>query len=513
MAPDRCPVCAKLPLDGPPVGNEAPLEYDLDHDQVEFKKYKGRCSLYRLVQDLHRIWLENGEGSSNRYSSTCGPPNYRLSTDPGVWGVLPASSTAVVHPNPLDPSTIARLQTWIKICDQEHEDCHDESLPVLPTRVLDLGEPGFTGNVKLVETNGRHGQYIALSHCWGTSNSFLTTRDTIESRKNGFLPDQAPATFREAIMLARRLEIRYLWIDSLCIIQGDKEDWNIEASRMGDVYRNSYLMVAAANAASDTEGFFKPRPEIQCSMNVVAPTGQAATVYILPQGPNTRGIDTQPIDSRGWTLQETYLCRRQLRFMDKKIIWGCQSAQWDESKPDQLQEDQNGTGSSVTKLFPGNGSWPSIPYEKWYRMIEDFTRRDFTVQTDRLPALSGLAALVAAQKKGKYCAGLWWEDIGYSICWKTGHYSSLRPALYIAPSWSWASIIGSSSMIIKPSSEDPIRLVRSNVRGSNLRRLLRASLDQLTRQLRKWTHPTDDKANTTPVINANISLFWAMESY
>jgi hypothetical protein len=74
-------------------------------------------------------------------------------------------------------------------------------------------------------------------------------------------------------------------------------------------------------------------------------------------------------------------------------------------------------------------------------MIEDFAGREFSVQTDRLPALSGLATLVAAAKKGRYCAGSWWEDIGYSICWKPHPYR-LRPDFYIAPSWSWASIIG-----------------------------------------------------------------------
>jgi hypothetical protein len=359
----------------------------------------------------------------------------------GVWDVLPASSEAVVHPNPLNPSTIARLQTWINQCDQEHEGCHGERHPVLPTRILDLGEPGFTGNVKLVETNGHRGQYIALSHCWGASNSFLTTRDTIESRKNGFLPDQAPATFRDAIMLARCLQIRYLWIDSLCIIQGDKEDWNIEASRMGDVYRNSYLMVAAANAANDTQGFLKSRPTIQCSIKVVAPTGQAAKVYLRRQE-HSSDDNHLPLDSRGWTLQEAYLCRRQLRFTDKKIRWYCQSTQWDESDRDELgKEYQSGPGCSVEELFPGERFHDSIPYEQWYRMIEDFATRKFTVQTDRLAALSGLATIVAARKKGRYCAGSWWEDIGYSICWKAD-IDSLRPDCYIAPSWSWASIIG-----------------------------------------------------------------------
>ncbi|PMD42971.1 HET-domain-containing protein [Hyaloscypha variabilis F] len=437
----RCPVCVKLPLDGPPLGIEAPpFKYNLGHDQAKFEKSNTQCDLYRLVRDLHRIWLENGEGSRGKYWYSCSPW-YSICTDPGVWDILPASSEAFVHPNPLDPSTIARLQTWIDRCDQEHEGCHGERYPVLPTRILDLGEPGFTGNVKLVETNSHRGQYIALSHCWGASNSFLTTRDTIESRKNGFLPDQAPATFRDAIMLARCLEIRYLWIDSLCIIQGDKEDWNVEASRMGDVYRNAYLMVAAANAADDTQGFLKSRPKIQCSMNVVAPTGQAAKVYLRPQNYKYDNKDL-PLESRGWTLQESYLCRRQLRFMHQKIIWDCQSTQWDELDRDVLEKKyQSGTHHSVARLFPENESRHSVPYEEWYGMIVDFATRKFSVQTDRLPALSGLAALVAAQKKGRYCAGLWWEDIGYSICWTPGLHRS-RPDLYIAPSWSWASIIG-----------------------------------------------------------------------
>jgi hypothetical protein len=84
MDEDRCPVCAKLPLDGPPLGIEAPpFEYDLDHDQTEFVKYKGHCSVYRVVRDLHRIWLENGEGDGYKYFFSCGPRHYVVCTDPG----------------------------------------------------------------------------------------------------------------------------------------------------------------------------------------------------------------------------------------------------------------------------------------------------------------------------------------------------------------------------------------------------------------------------------------------
>lgn len=407
MEEDRCPVCSKLPLDGPALGIEAPpIKYDLNHDQAVFNAYKGDCCLYRLVRDLHRIWLEKGEGRVRRYLWSCRGRGrlYSVCTDPGTWDVLPASSEAFVHPDILNPATISRLRNWIQRCNQEHQGCHSEQLPVLPTRILDVGDPESTGNVKLVETNGKRGQYVALSHCWGASNSFLTTRDTLESMYNGFLPDQAPATFRDAIVLTRCLRIRYLWIDSLCIIQRDKEDWNRESSRMGDVYRNAYLMVAAATAADDTEGFFKPRPQIQCSMKIVAPLGRTANVYLRDQA-HSYGDSNLPLDSRGWTLQETYLSRRQLKFQGKKITWHCQSTTWDESDRDSL--DKKYPFRSVTELFPEKSTLSKHPYQSWYDMIEDFAQRKFSVPTDRLPALSGIATMVAAQKNGRYCAGLW----------------------------------------------------------------------------------------------------------
>jgi len=56
-------------------------------------------------------------------------------------------------------------------------------------------------------------------------------------------------------MMTRKLGVRYLWVDSLCIIQGNTADGQLESSRMGDVYRNSYLTITASKAAIDLEGF------------------------------------------------------------------------------------------------------------------------------------------------------------------------------------------------------------------------------------------------------------------
>lgn len=64
-------------------------------------------------------------------------------------------------------------------------------------------------------------KYIALSHCWGTEQNFTTTKATRDARMKEIAWNELPKTYRDAIKVARKLHIRYVWIDSLCIIQDD----------------------------------------------------------------------------------------------------------------------------------------------------------------------------------------------------------------------------------------------------------------------------------------------------
>ncbi|OCL11137.1 hypothetical protein AOQ84DRAFT_287841, partial [Glonium stellatum] len=153
------------------------------------------------------------------------------------------------------PSAISQVQSWLDRCNAEHSECKVEK-SLLPTRVLDLGNPlEPEAKIRLVEPIGQIDHYVALSHVWGKSNTFLTTQDTFVAKKTGFDLDEAPPTFRDAILVTRALGVRYLWIDSLCIIQGDQLDWQTESSKMVDVYTKSYFTIAAGNSNSDTEGF------------------------------------------------------------------------------------------------------------------------------------------------------------------------------------------------------------------------------------------------------------------
>jgi hypothetical protein len=260
--------------------------------------------------------------------------------------------------------------------------------------------------------------------------------------KRGFPPEQAPATFNDAIRVARKLGARYLWIDSLCIVQDDPRDWQIESSQMGDVYGNAYLTIAASTAANDSEGFLQPRPFNYSVLNIASRSGEEKfKVYLNHTGQPCFTGD--PLDSRGWTLQESKLSRRVLRYSNSRMSWLCQSSRWDETESDNGSRYRT-TGDSVTNLC--RQPQGDNPYLSWYSMIcFDYSGRKLTYESDKLPALSGLASLVANRDHSKYCAGIWWEGVAYGLCWRAVNWpgaSLSKPAKYLAPSWSWASVIG-----------------------------------------------------------------------
>src|SRR5438034_5559565 len=107
----------------------------------------------------------------------------------------------------------------------------------LPTRVLDLSAVSL-GVVKLVETGGMRGTYACLSHCWGPTQFITTTPANLGAHLH-MLPFSAlPQTFKDVMTFTSALGIRYLWIDSLCIIQGDVKDWEKESAKMRSIYQN-----------------------------------------------------------------------------------------------------------------------------------------------------------------------------------------------------------------------------------------------------------------------------------
>ena len=332
------------------------------------------------------------------------------------------------------------MRHWIARCDTNDDKCKARET-ALPTRVLDVRDQE---DIRLCETGGQSGTYVALSHCWGLpGKTFITTHDTIASMKAGFAIGQAPATFRDAISITRLLGFRYLWIDSLCIIQRDTADWLREAARMGYVYTNASLTIAAANAKDDNDGFLQPRSDALTSLRIVSSTKNSAQVYLQTQvdGMKVEPHDAEePLDARGWTLQEQRLSRRSLRFGSTEMSWDCQCFHLRESRIDAY----NPSKISMEVLRPYLTASRPPSYYSWYTMVFFFNKRLLTYDTDKLPSVLGLATEVARFQNGTYYAGLWWEDMASGMLWFRGWPELKKPSEYLAPSWSWASLNGRS---------------------------------------------------------------------
>jgi hypothetical protein len=201
----------------------------------------------------------------------------------------------------------------------------------LPTRLIDVGSLQ-NPILRLVET--RHDtvlspHYIALSHPWGNTDAykaFVTLRN--DHSKDGrdlakfkvSIPyDDLPKTFRHAVDCTRNLDIRYLWIDSICIIQGQHGDFADEAKRMEDVYSGAYCVIAASRAGDQRDGFLGARPKRQYV------TFQPEKPFYVCQIIDRFNEDVimGPLNQRGWVLQERALARRTIYFTENQTYFEC----------------------------------------------------------------------------------------------------------------------------------------------------------------------------------------------
>ncbi|KAF2093647.1 HET-domain-containing protein [Rhizodiscina lignyota] len=334
-----------------------------------------------------------------------------------------------------------KVLEWLTECEQEHEDCRQRSELRLPTRVLDVGLDD--GIIRLHESSDESGKYTALSHCWGSIQILTTTKETLDDRKEGIPSEHLSKTFSEAIEITRRLGIKYIWIDSLCIIQDDKADWLNEASKMADVYRNAYLTIAATRSAGGDGGLFTSTPDLEVSGST--PTDEGYRIIFREQIKHVRmhesDDDRCPLFCRGWCYQERLLSTRVLHFGPQELFFEC------------LTESQCECGGIYgheialprQKLAYAKALYCSNMYyvaKVWRTMVLEYCDLSFTFKNDKLPALGSAARQVADKRKSRYLAGLWEDSIIKDLFWEGFGWTKKRYSPWRAPTWSWASIEG-----------------------------------------------------------------------
>jgi hypothetical protein len=192
---------------------------------------------------------------------------------------------------------------------------------------LDL-DTGDDVSIKLVTTASLNTRppYTALSYCWGGKGEFKLLRSNFEELLKGTYIHRLPKTIQDAIKVTRRLNFRYLWVDSLCILQDSSEDWAREATTMKDVYGNCALSIAALGAANCDEGLFSHRDPLISKPCRLSEDPERGGLFVYPdeweQYIHTKPWTQSPLHRRAWAVQERVLPSRTLNF-GWGVIWNC----------------------------------------------------------------------------------------------------------------------------------------------------------------------------------------------
>ncbi|KAF5971733.1 het-domain-containing protein [Fusarium coicis] len=375
---------------------------------------------------------------------------------------------------------------WVTNCQNNHPSC--QAVPTgNPTRLLQIIDD--TTSIKLVVTDpSQTYKYVTLSHRWGDFKPALTHRSNLQEHMHGIPVRNLPATFRDAVLATNKLGYQYLWIDSLCIVQDDNKDWEIECPRMSSVFQGATLTIAVPGAKDSSVGFLHKRPLHDdpayqyCALRYRDSQGRPITTIKIwypgfhrskdapvdmddrlarvrdvcfPHG-QSQILGKEPesvLTNRGWVVQERMLSSRILYFGTYQMYFECSILTRDECTHDDSKD-----FSRLTSIQPFS-TWKRSWW--WSDFIREYSQRTLTFNNDRLPAISGIIHACKPPPGEVYLAGIWKSNLPEGLLWyvlnrkentkdpivahmvnETGDNPSAIVArqYYVAPSWSWASV-------------------------------------------------------------------------
>ncbi|KAK0719319.1 heterokaryon incompatibility protein-domain-containing protein [Lasiosphaeris hirsuta] len=392
--------------------------------------------------------------------------------------LFPGSSTS-------SDASYELVRYWMGNCHANDKGAHNfcieavtkaAKLP-LPTRLIDVSAQPTSVQLVLSSSLDSSIEYVALSHCWGKLEFIKLKSTNIASFQAGIPLSQLPRTFKDAVDVTRKLGFRYLWIDSLCIIQDLTADWQAEAGRMADVYLKAVLTLAAAASTDANSGLFttrKPLPRHIVLDDQADPADPDPITIVQPDwDEHFLSIIGGNLQTRGWTFQERALSTRILHYGDGALAWECATLSSSELCQGKMPRCGDIYSLSSLKVIwdptkpalndPTDERYVMRPpdvFAQWFGFVEEYSNRSLTITSDKLIAISAMAKVLRMQLKEHldYLSGLWGES-WFMLCvgWVSRvsyekhnlvmeeHPTDSHTAdtqTYVAPSWSWASLDG-----------------------------------------------------------------------
>ncbi|KAF7893886.1 hypothetical protein EAF00_007400 [Botryotinia globosa] len=365
---------------------------------------------------------------SNLPGKICTSSNAGIASELGfVSSFLPESANCYDRL----PDVFSTASNWLSNCIQKHEACNSNNHETFPTRLIFVAEE----SPRIVSTSDYQERlrYATLSHSWGSHEVIKLTTKNIGQLMKEIPLDSLPKTFEDAINITQKLGIDFLWIDSLCIIQNDDDDWQKEAALMSSVYGGSVITIAASSARDSTEGCFLKPPKFSGGLRArITDGGRQRVQDFQNQAEYESSTLRAHLGTRAWALQEKLLSPRTIHFGNRGAFWECRSLIASEFFPDEFLD-----------IFLHPLVCRTRNYKpQWRQIVELYSAANLTYGKDKLPAFSGVAKLLNDENGDQYLAGIWRRKLEEQLCWRlAGSKASKRP-LWRAPSWSWASIDG-----------------------------------------------------------------------
>ncbi|KIN05179.1 hypothetical protein OIDMADRAFT_116151 [Oidiodendron maius Zn] len=357
------------------------------------------------------------------------------------------------------------MRQWLKNCDNNHQKfkCQPLGQPrkaFLPTRLIDVGYIE-SETIRLYETQPADSvKYIALSHPWGKNPPyFCTLRKNVEQHAKGIKTTDLTSTFKDAVQTTRQLGIQYLWIDSICIIQGPDGDFEQEAKHMEEIFSSAYCVLAASSAEGQTDGFLNKRAGRDF---VTFEHDDQPPFYVCCFMDNfNQHVLQGPLNKRGWVMQERVMSHRTIYFTAKQTYWECGEG----VRCETLTKMDNKLAS-----FLGDPNFPEKITSRWtsrgeriyfyQNLYKQYSRLAFTRWEDRPIAIAGLERRLMYDLKTRGGFGIFDDGqslLRRSLLWQRGSdETTLRKIVFpperkiTVPTWSWMAYQGGIDFLELP---------------------------------------------------------------